>query len=131
MLPSTHHGLRVLVHTMAARRGFTPRIVLESDSSIAITLDLVAKNCGCTVLPLAAAEADIAAGRLRAFPLEGEDAKRCIALVLGKTHTATADLWVLNDLIRSVATQLVEANAWPGARRAPMPEQLVLLPRLP
>jgi DNA-binding transcriptional LysR family regulator len=130
VLPSTHHGLRVLVQAMAARRGFTPRIVLESDSSIAITLDLVAKKCGCTVLPLAAAEAEIAAGRLRALALEGEDAERCIALVLGKTHTATADLWVLNDLIRSVATQLVQADAWPGARPAPLPEQLALLPQL-
>jgi len=119
VLPSTHHGLRVLVQAMAARRGFTPRIVLESDSSIAITLDLVAKKCGCTVLPLAAAEAEIAAGRLRAFPLEGEDAERCIALVLGKTRMATAELWVLNALIRAVTTQLVHAQTWPGARVAP------------
>jgi hypothetical protein len=38
--------------------------------------------------------------------------------VLGKTRTATADLWVLNELIRAVATQLVHAQAWPGARVA-------------
>jgi len=118
VLPSTHHGLRVLVQAMAARRGFVPRIALESDSSIAITVELVVKKCGCTVLPLAAAQAQIATGELRALALEGEDAERCIALVLGKTHTPTTDLWALNALIRSVAMQLVHSGAWPGARIA-------------
>lgn len=123
VLPRTHHGLRVLVQAMAARRGFSPHIVLESDSSIAITVDLVTRRCGCTVLPLAAAQTELAAGRLRAFPLEGEDSERCIALVLGKTHTPTADLWVLNELIRTVALQLVQTDAWPGARPAQPPSE--------
>jgi LysR family nitrogen assimilation transcriptional regulator len=118
VLPSTHHGLRVLVQEMAARRGHTPLIALESDSSNAIAIDLVIKRCGCTVLPLAAAQAEIAAGRLRALPLEDEDAERCVALVLGKTHTSTADLWVVNELIRTRVTQLVRSQAWPGTRLA-------------
>ena len=66
---------------------------------------------------------------MSAGEIQAELVERCIALVLGKTHTATADLWVLNDLIRSVAAQLVQSKAWPGARPAPMPEQLALLPQ--
>lgn len=118
VLPSTHHGLRVLVQAMAARRGYTPNVVLQNDGSIANRLDLVAKGCGCTVLPLAAAEAEIAAGRLLGFPLEEEGSERCIALVLGKTDIAPTDLWVLNGFIRDITTHLVKTEAWHGARLA-------------
>jgi DNA-binding transcriptional LysR family regulator len=116
VLPSTHHGLRVLVEAMAARLGYEPTIVLQNDSSIALRLDLVAKGCGCTVLPLAAAEADIAAGRLKGFPLEEQGSERCIVLVLGKTDIPSTDLWVLNGFVRDIATQLVTAGEWHGAR---------------
>jgi LysR family nitrogen assimilation transcriptional regulator len=117
VLPSTHHGMRVQVQTMAAKRGYDVDIALESDSSIGLTLDLVKKKCGCTILPMAAAEADIAAGLLRALPLEGQP-ERCIALVLGKTHIAAGDLWVLNGLIRRIATEMVEKKIWLGTRLA-------------
>lgn len=118
VLPGTHHGLRALVQAVGARHGYEPNVVLQSDSSTATTLELVARGCGCTVKPLAAAEADVAAGRLRAFPLDGDEFERCIALVLGKTEIAPADLWILNGLTRDVAVELVEAHAWRGARRA-------------
>jgi LysR family transcriptional regulator, nitrogen assimilation regulatory protein len=118
VLPSTAHGLRVLVQAMAARQGYTPNIALQSDSSTATTLDLISKGCGCTLKPLAAAEADIAAGRVRGFPLEGPDAERCIALVLGKTRIASGDLWALNNLIRETATGLVRSGQWRGTRLA-------------
>jgi LysR family transcriptional regulator, nitrogen assimilation regulatory protein len=118
ILPSTHHGLRVLVQAMAVRRGYAPNVVLQNDGSIALRLDLVAKGCGCTVLPLAAAEADIAAGRLLGFPLEEDGSERCVVLVLGKTDMAPGDVWVLNGFIRDIATHLVKTEAWHGARLA-------------
>ncbi|CAG9170004.1 HTH-type transcriptional regulator HdfR [Cupriavidus pampae] len=116
ILPSTHHGIRVFVEAMAARRGHSVQLALENDGSNAITASLVHKNCGCTVLPLAAVPDDIAAGRLRGFPLPGADAERCISLVLGRTELEPATLWALNSAIREVATDLVKTGAWPGAR---------------
>jgi len=118
VLPRTHHGIRVLVQVMAARRDQTPEIALECDSSIAITLDLVRQGCGCTVLPLAAAQADIAAGRLKAFALDGEGTERCVSLVLGKTRTAAADLWEMNRIIREAGLRAAAEGRWPGARPA-------------
>lgn len=118
ILPSTHHGLRVLLQTMATKRGYAIDIALECDSSIAVTLDLVKKKCGCTIKPLVGAEADIAAGLVRAIPLEGDEFERCVALVLGKTHIAAADLWVLNGLIRRIAIQMVQNQTWRGTRLA-------------
>jgi LysR family transcriptional regulator, nitrogen assimilation regulatory protein len=118
ILPSTHHGLRVLVQNMAAKRGYVANIVLECDSSTSVTLDLVKKKCGCTIKPLVGAEADIAAGLLRGIPLEGSEFERCVALVLGKTHISAGDLWVLNSLIRRIATQMVQNQTWSGTRLA-------------
>jgi DNA-binding transcriptional LysR family regulator len=118
ILPSTHHGLRVLVQNMAAKRGYVANIVLECDSSTTVTLDLVKKKCGCTIKPLVGAETDIAAGLLRGIPLEGSDFERCVALVLGKTKIAAGDLWVLNGLIRQIATQMVQNKTWSGTRLA-------------
>lgn len=118
ILPSTHHGLRVLVQAMGARQGYVPNVVLQSDSSTATTLELVAHSCGCTVKPLAAAEAEIAGGRIRAFPLEEDGFERCIALVLGRTEIAPADLWALSGLVRETTTGLVRSGAWRGARLA-------------
>lgn len=115
ILPSTHHGLRVTVDTAAARQGLAPRVALESDSSIALTLQLVHKGCGCTLLPLAAAQQDLLLGRLRAHAIEGHELQRCVALVAGKTALPSHALWAVNDLIRDVARQLVARSAWPGA----------------
>lgn len=122
ILPSTPHGLRVLVEAMAARRGYTPQIALESDGSNAIVVELVHKGCGCSVLPLAAVADDIARGRLQGFPLPGKDAERCISLVLGRTEIEAHALWLLGREIRAVIGRLVESGAWPGAR--PVPDAL-------
>lgn len=115
ILPSTHHGLRITVETAAARHGVTPMIALESDSSIAITLQLVAKGCGCTLLPIAAAAEDLEAGRVRAHALKVPELRRCVALVAGKSTIAPHALWGVNALIRDIAQGLVASGQWPGA----------------
>jgi LysR family transcriptional regulator, nitrogen assimilation regulatory protein len=122
ILPSTHHGLRMFVEALAARRGHKVELALESDSSTAITATLVHKGCGCTVLPLASVADDIALGRLRGFPLPGDDAERCICLVLGRTEQEPSTLWSFSSAIREVATGLVANGAWPGARLATAPD---------
>ncbi|KAF1050182.1 LysR family transcriptional regulator [Xylophilus sp.] len=122
VLPSTHHGLRVTVEAMAARRGFTPLVALENDSSNALTLELVRKGCGCTVLPLAAAAAEIAQGRLQGFALPGDDAERCVCLVLGRSAMEARNLWALAALVREVVTRLATSGAWLGARPVKPPK---------
>lgn len=115
ILPSTHHGLRVTVETAAARHGVKPKIALESDSSIAITLQLVVKGCGCTLLPLAAATEELAAGRIRAHALKVPELRRTVALVAGKSTIAPHALWGINTLIRDTSQKLVSSGLWPGA----------------
>lgn len=115
ILPSTRHGLRVLMDSVLNRYGVTPNIVLESDSSIAITMQLVHKNCGCTLLPLAAAEEEVAQGRLRAYPIADPGLQRCVVLAVGKTPIQPSALCVINNLIRDVASDLIIKKKWPGA----------------
>jgi LysR family nitrogen assimilation transcriptional regulator len=113
ILPSTHHGIRLLVESLATRCGFSPRIVLECDGSISITKRLVMENCGCTVLPLAAVSDDVAAGRLRSYPLANPEVRRSVALVLGKTPVELASLRETSRIIKERVTHLVRTGAWP------------------
>lgn len=113
ILPSTHHGIRLLVESLATRCGFSPRIVLECDGSISITKRLVMEHCGCTVLPLAAVSEDVTAGRLKSYPLANPEVRRSVALVLGKTQVELASLLETSRIIKGRVADLVRSGAWP------------------
>lgn len=115
ILPSTHHGLRVLVDMLAARHGFTTNIALECDGSISITKRLVRERCGCTVLPSAAVIEEVAGGQLKSYRLVAPEVRRDIALVWPKNHAAPDGMWAVTQLIRQCTTALVEEGAWPDA----------------
>jgi LysR family nitrogen assimilation transcriptional regulator len=116
ILPSTPHGLRVLVESLAARHGFTPDIALECDGSISITKRLVLENCGCTVLPSAAVVEKVAAGRLKSFRLGNPAVRRDIAITLPHNRTTPDGLWEVANLIRQRSGDLVRQGAWPDAK---------------
>nr|MBF0685205.1 LysR family transcriptional regulator [Pseudomonas sp.] len=115
IVPSTHHGIRVLLETTAARHGFHPNIVLECDCSISLTKRLVMEGCGNTILPLAAVKEDVEAGRLHAIPLKNPTIERCVALVLGKTPVEPDGLWQTSQIIKRTATDLARTGRWPDA----------------
>jgi LysR family nitrogen assimilation transcriptional regulator len=115
ILPSTHHGLRLLVDSLAARHGFSPDIALECDGSISITKRLVRENCGCTVLPSAAVMDEVAAGQLKSYRLVEPEIRRDIALVWPKNHAAPDGMWTLTQIVRQCTTALVLEGAWPDA----------------
>ncbi len=115
ILPSTHHGLRLLVESLALRAGFTPRIALECDGSISITKRLVLEHCGCTVLPEAAVIEEVQAGRLKSFALADPDVSRTIAMLWPKNRVTADGLWAVTQIIRQQTAQLLEQGLWPGA----------------
>lgn len=118
ILKRTHHGLRLFIEDMCARFGCEPNVVLHNDSSIATTLELIAHNCGCAIMPLAAAQSMIDQGRVYAYPLDGWNFERCVTLAVGRTEISSSDLWVLNRLIREVIGELIESGSWQGTRPA-------------
>jgi LysR family nitrogen assimilation transcriptional regulator len=113
ILPSTHHGLRVLVETLAARCGFSANIALECDGSISITKRLVLERCGCTVLPSAAVVEEVAAGRLKTYRLVDPEIRREVAIVWPKNRVTPDGLWAVTQIIRQRAAALVRTGAWP------------------
>ena len=115
ILPSTHHGLRVLVESLAARYGFSANIALECDGSISITKRLVLEGCGCTVLPSAAVIEEVAAGRLKSYRLVQPEIRRDVAIAWPKNHAAPDGMWNVTQIIRQLATALVQDGAWPDA----------------
>ncbi len=119
IVPSTHHGIRILLETVAARNGFRPNIALECDGSISLTKRLVMEGCGHTILPFAAVMEDVEAGRLHAVPLANPQIERCIALVLGKTPLEPHGLWHSGQAIRRTVRELADSGRWPDVRPEP------------
>jgi LysR family nitrogen assimilation transcriptional regulator len=115
ILPSTHHGLRMMVESLANRYGFSANIALECDGSISITKRLVLENCGCTVLPEAAVVEEVKAGRLKSYRLEDPEIRRTVAIVWPKNRVTADGLWAVTQIIRQRAADMVEQGTWPGA----------------
>lgn len=115
---SSHHGVRVMTEEICARLGCEPRIVLQNDSSIDVTVELIATRCGCGIMPLAAAHTAIREGRVQAHSLADWSFERCVSLVVGRSDISSSDLWILNGTIRRVVERLLATGAWPGARPA-------------
>lgn len=124
IMPSTHHGIRMLVEALAARHEFEPKIALECDGSISITKLLVMQGCGCTLLPVAAVNDDIRAGRLVSWPLGKPEVSRTVGIVTGKASAATAGLWQTISIIKSLVANLVQQQRWPGAVLVPAMAQV-------
>ena len=114
ILPSTHHGLRLLVESLALQHNFVPRIVLECDGSISLTKRLVMERCGCTVLPVASVIEERAAHRLKCFPLANPVVSRDVALAWPHKRAMHDGMWNVARMIRELATELVTGGQWPG-----------------
>jgi len=121
ILPSTHHGLRMMVESLATRYGFSANIALECDGSISITKRLVLENCGCTVLPEAAVVEEVKAGRLKSYRLEDPEIHRTVAIVWPKNRVTADGLWAVTQIIRQRAADMVEQGTWPGATLISVP----------
>ncbi|MGV4878622.1 LysR family transcriptional regulator [Acetobacter indonesiensis] len=113
ILPSTHHGLRVLVEKLAVRSNFPLNLALECDGSISITKQLVRENCGCTILPSAAVSEDIAAGTLKSFRLTDPTIARTVAATWPKKSLIADDLSVILQILRQSIKTLITNGRWP------------------
>ena len=128
ILPSTHHGLRLLVESLGARLEFTPTIALECDGSISILKRLVLANCGCTILPSAAVVEEVAAGRLKCYRLAGPAVTRDVGIVWPLSSTNAESVWHVSQIIRQCAGDLVRDGAWPDTKLADVKPSLNALP---
>jgi LysR family nitrogen assimilation transcriptional regulator len=113
VLPTHPHGLRVLAESLAARHSTPLDISMECDASVYITKQLVAENCGCTILPLAAVREEMRAGVLQAAPLTDPEVVRDVAIVSGRNRPPVPSQWQVLRTVRQQMTSMVESGAWP------------------
>ncbi len=113
ILPSTHHGLRLMAESLAARHGFAVNVALECDGSTGIMKRLVQQGCGCTLLPLAAVIDEVAAGRLKSYRLLEPEVRRRVGLVMGRNRVLPAGLWDAVRLVKAQVNGLVVSGEWP------------------
>lgn len=118
ILPSTHHGLRLLVESLGLRHGFSPDIALECDGSNSLLKRLVLSDCGCTVLPSAAVLEEVASGRLKCYRLVDPLVTRSVGLVWPQGQANTESLWQVSQILRQCASSLVKDGAWPDTALA-------------
>jgi DNA-binding transcriptional LysR family regulator len=114
MLPSSPHGLRGLVTEWSVKAGKTPRIPFECDGSSYLTRRLVRAGLGCTILPLASVQEDVAQGLVRSVPIVGDEAVRTVALATARNRAPLPGLWEMIRIIRAEISALVAEGGWPG-----------------
>lgn len=115
ILPSTHHGLRLLAQSLAEAAGTSLNIALECDASTSVTKRLVEEGCGCTILPLASVADEVAQGRLRTARLVDPEVVRDVAIATARNRPPLNQLWGIMRTIRQEITRIVASGNWPDA----------------
>lgn len=116
ILPSTHHGLRLLAQSLAEKAGITLNISVECDASTSVTKRMVLAGSGCTLLPLAAVAEEVAQGRLLTARLVDPQVTREVAIATSKNRPTVVELWGIIHIIRQEITNIVSTGGWPGAQ---------------
>jgi len=115
VLPARPHGLRVLAESLVARHAQSLDVSMECDASVYITKQLVAEDCGCTILPLAAVRDEVRQGVLLAAPLGDPEVTRDVAIISGRNRPPIASQWQVLRTVREQMSLLVRAGDWPDA----------------
>lgn len=123
VLPSTHHGLKALLQSLARQEQMPLNQAIECDGSIAVTKRLVEAGHGLTVLSPAAVMRECEAGHLCAVPINDERMLRTVGMATARNRPMMKAKWEVNQLIRQVLEDLLQKQAWPGVERLAMPEE--------
>jgi len=115
VLPAHPHGLRVLAQSLTARFSRTLNLSMECDASVYITKQLVAENCGCTILPLASVQEEVQKGILQAAPLIDPEIVRDVAIISARNRPPIPSQRHVLETVRQQIVQLVNIGAWAGA----------------
>ena len=113
LLPSTGHGLRMLVERYAHEAGVALDIKVEADSYGTLKT-LVESGHGMTVLPLAPIHGELSEGRLCAAPLVDPVPVRRLVMSYPTDRPVPRLARFAGQVIASSVSNLVEEGVWPG-----------------
>tara|TARA_B100000686_G_scaffold350330_1_gene446011 strand:+ start:1370 stop:2278 length:909 start_codon:yes stop_codon:yes gene_type:complete len=105
ILPSRGFGLRECVESAARKHGYDLNVILEIDA-VATTRDLVESGIGCTVLPVAAVQKEVAAGLLVSAHILQPHITRKLHFGYAASFIETNASRALNQVIQRVVADL-------------------------
>ena len=111
ILPSTAHGLRLLVDSFAAARGVTLQVALDLDSTTQI-VKMVALGRGYSILSPAAVKDAVQHGEVRVLRIVEPEVTRSIVLASSCDRASTRTIDTVRNLIVEVVHQLVINEKW-------------------
>jgi LysR family nitrogen assimilation transcriptional regulator len=115
VLPAHPHGLRILAQSLVARFSKPLNLSMECDASVYITKQLVAENCGCTILPLVSVLEEVQKGSLQAVPLTDPEIVRDVAIISARNRPPIPSQRNVLETVRQQIVHLVKSGAWAGA----------------
>jgi LysR family nitrogen assimilation transcriptional regulator len=114
ILPHPRHWIRRRVEAAAFRRGLALDRVEQVDS-VPLTKEMVRNGLGCTVLPLAAVQEEIARGSLAFHPFTQEPLFTVHAIACHRTTTPAPFIAEFRRFLRDAVTELAKGGTWAGA----------------
>lgn len=118
LLPSTKHGLRLIIERCAAEAGIALEVGIEADSYTTLK-DLVRHGHGWTILPLAPIHAIVGSGELTAAPLIDPVPVRRLILSYPTDRPVSRLARFAGQAVEDIVEELVERGAWAGQLLGP------------
>jgi LysR family transcriptional regulator, nitrogen assimilation regulatory protein len=113
ILPHPRHWIRRRVEQAAFRRGLVLNRVQQVDS-VALTKEMVRSGLGCTVLPYAAVQDEIARGSLAFHPFGHDPLFTVHAIACRRTASPAPFIAEFRRFLRDAVTDLARSGAWAG-----------------
>jgi DNA-binding transcriptional LysR family regulator len=114
VLPSAPHGLRTLIAEAATAAGVQLDVAAETNE-LGVQKRLVMNGLGYTILPVIAAVADLAAGRLTGAPLSQPAVLRKIVLTVPALRAPSAAARCVMKALTDCMKDAVDSKRWPSA----------------
>ncbi len=111
ILPGPRHHLRQFIDGEAQAQGITLKVDVELDTLVHIKA-LVSSGQGCTILPHAAVQEDLASGRLTAARISRPLLRRPVYLVRHPRRVVTRASQQVEELIVSILKGMVADGSW-------------------
>ncbi len=113
VLPGREHGLRRIIDEACARQKLTLDIVAEIES-LGSVKRAVQAGIGHTILPLGAVAEEVAAGDLRASPIDDTGMSRRVVCATNPARPGTAASAAVLQRILTLTREMVADGSWPA-----------------
>ena len=113
VIPSSRHGLRVILDRCANQRGVRLNPKIEADS-FGSMVELVRCGYGATVLPLASVFQQVSQGVFRARAITEPEPARNLALVLPSDRQLNPAAKMVGDMFLEIAKDQTKRGIWSG-----------------